>query len=325
MLTLPPGAVPPAASRRRLRGGCRAVTAAVVAMTAVATVAGLSGCGDKRAYTHNPVAARVNGDEVLAQQVANLVQQQRVKPEQAEAQSRLVLERLIDQQLVLQQAESLRLAEEPRVAQQLEAARREVLTRALADKLVERLPAVTEADIQRHYDSHPAQFAQRRIYQVQELLVEVPADQLSAVRAQLAEAADVQAFVAALRARGLRPLLNQFWRPAEQWPAPVLAHLQRLQPGQHMLAPAPGGLQMFTLLATQDQPLTLAQARPLIEQQLLPIERRRQQLEAELRRLRGQAKLEYLGQFARPAAAADAASTATAPAAPAASAASSAG
>ena len=64
----------------------------------------LAGCGERKDQARVEVAARVGSDEVTIEQIQLVLQQQRqLRPEQAEAASRQILERLIDQQLAVQQ------------------------------------------------------------------------------------------------------------------------------------------------------------------------------------------------------------------------------
>ena len=77
------------------------------------------GCGERRDRPSAQAAALVNGEEVTIGQVNQVLAQQRhLRPEQSEGASRQVLERLVDQQLAVQQALLLKVeAVEPSVAE----------------------------------------------------------------------------------------------------------------------------------------------------------------------------------------------------------------
>ena len=97
----------------------------------MAAVALLAGCGDKKEKGASQTAAKVNKAEVTVHQINFVLQQQRgLRPEQADAASKQILERLIDQELALQKADDLKIDRDPRVVQQLEAAKREIIARA---------------------------------------------------------------------------------------------------------------------------------------------------------------------------------------------------
>ncbi|MCA3240636.1 MAG: peptidyl-prolyl cis-trans isomerase, EpsD family [Rubrivivax sp.] len=285
-----------------------------LALALVATAVLLSACGEKKDAAASQTAAKVNKDEVTVHQINFVLQQQRnLRPEQAEAASKQVLERLIDQQLALQKAEETKVDRDPRVMQQLEAARREVIARAYLEKVGEAAPKPTPEEIKKYYDEKPALFSQRRIYQIQEIGVEAPADRLPELRAKLAAAKNINEFVEYLKASGLRFSGNQAVRAAEQLPLNSLEALAKMQDGQAMVVPTPTGAQVVVLAGSRMQPVTEEQARPAIEQFLVN-ERRRKLVEDDLKAMRTAAKIEYVGKFAE---GAPAAGGAAAPAAPA--------
>lgn len=275
-------------------------------MLAVLTAA----CGETKDKTPGEVAAIVDRHEIGARQVEQVLQQRNLRPEQAEAAGRQVLERLIDQQLAVKKAEDLKLEDDPRVAQALESARREVLARAYLDKVGEGAAKPTPADVQKYYDERPLLFAQRRAYHLQELAIEARPEQVVQLREQLSGARTVAEYVEWLRANDFRFGANQAVRAAEQLPGNSLAAIARLANGQALLLPTPTGATVVVRAGSREQPVTLEQARPAIEQQILA-ERRRKLAEDDLAALRAAAKIEYTGRFAGgPGAAASAASAA---------------
>ncbi len=272
----------------------------------VAAAALLAACGDKKDAAASQTAAKVNKDEVTVHQINFVLQQQRnLRPEQAEAASKQVLERLIDQQLALQKAEETKVDRDPRVMQQIEAARREVVARAYLEKVGEAAPKPTPEEIKKYYDEKPALFSQRRIYQIQEIAIEAPQERLAEIRERLGAAKNVNEFVEYLKASGLRFAGNQAVRAAEQLPLNSLDALSKMQDGQAMVVPTPGGAQVVVLAGSRMQPVSEEQARPAIEQFLLN-ERRRKLVEDDIKALRAAAKIEYVGKFAQGAASAPA-------------------
>ena len=288
----------------------------------VAAAALLAACGEKKEGAATQTAAKVNKDEVTVHQINFVLQQQRnLRPEQTDAASKQILERLIDQQLALQKAEETKIDRDPRVMQQLEAARREIIARAYLEKLGEAAPKPTPEEIKKYYDEKPALFSQRRIYQIQEISIEAPQERLPEIRERLAAAKNVNEFVQYLNSAGLRFSGNQAVRAAEQLPLASLDALSKLQDGQALVVPTPTGAQVAVLAGSRMQPVTEEQARPAIEQFLLN-ERRRKLVEDEVKAMRAAAKIEYVGKFAGGPGAAASAPAAGGPATPAAAAAS---
>ena len=273
----------------------------------------LAGCGAKKDTPAGQTAARVNKDEVTVHQINFVLQQQRgLRPEEADAASKLILERLIDQQLLLGKADTLKLDRDPRVMQQLEAAKAEVLARAAVEKLGDTAVKPSPEDIKKYYDARPALFSDRRIYSLQEINVEAKAEQVPALREKLAAAKNIGEFIEYLKASDLRFGGDQVTRAAEQLPQDRLDAIAKLQDGQALMNQNPKGVQVLVLAGSRSQPVNEEQARPAIEQYLLN-ERKRKMVEDELKLLRGGAKIEYLGKFADAASAAGAAPLATAP------------
>ena len=106
----------------------------VAVLTAAALVLVLAGCGVKKDKPATQTVARVNKDEITVHEINFVLSQQRgLAPDQAASASKQVLERLIDQELALQQAQEQKLDREPRVLEQLVAARREIIARAFVE------------------------------------------------------------------------------------------------------------------------------------------------------------------------------------------------
>jgi len=284
-----------------------------MAVAALGVMVLLAGCGERKDQARVEVAARVGSDEVTVEQIQLVLQQQRqLRPEQAEAASRQILERLIDQQLAVRKADALQLDREPRVVQQLEAARREVLARAYVEKVGEAVARPTPEEIKAYYDDKPALFGERRIYSIQELAIEARPEQVPALRESLAASKSIGEFIETLKANDYRFAGNQAVRAAEQLPANSLEAFSRMKDGQAALVPSPGGVQVVVLAGSRSQPVSEEQARPAIEQMLLG-ERRRKRVEEDMKALRTAADIEYLGRFAAPAASAPGAAASAGP------------
>jgi EpsD family peptidyl-prolyl cis-trans isomerase len=289
----------------------------VLALCAVAVIA--AGCGDKKDKAASQTAAKVNKDEITVHQINFVLQQQRgLKPEQADAASKQILDRLIDQQLALQKADDQKIDRDPRVVQQLEASRREIVARAYLEKLGETAPKPSAEEIKKYYEEKPALFRERRVYSIQEIAIEAKPEQLQGLRDALAASKDINAFVEFLKSKDIKFSGNQAVRAAEQLPLNSLDTFAKMKDGQAMVVPAPNGMQVVVLAGARSQPVSEEQAKPAIEQYLLN-ERKRKIVEDDLKAMRAAAKIEYVGKFAAaasaPAAGAAAPVVAPAPAA----------
>jgi EpsD family peptidyl-prolyl cis-trans isomerase len=277
----------------------------------------LAGCGDKKETKGaSQTAVKVNKEEITVHQINFVLQQQRgLKPEQAEAASKQILERLIDQELALQKASELKLDRDPRVMQQLEAAKREIVSRAYLEKAGEAASKPTPDDIAKYFEANPALFKDRRVYSLQEIAIDAKPEQVGQLRTQLASAKNITDFVEYLKANDFRFSGNQAVRAAEQLPLASLGTFAAMKDGQALLNATPTGAQVIVLAGSRSQPVTLEQATPAIEQFLLN-ERKRDILAKDMKAMRDAAKIEYVGKYAEAAASAPAAGGAPAAAAP---------
>ena len=302
---------------RESRFGGRTTLIALAAALAL-----LAGCGDKKEKAASQTAAKVNKEEITVHQINFVLQQQRgLQPDQAEVVGKQILERLIDQELAVQKAEDLKLDRDPRVVQQMEAARREIIARAYVEKTGEAASKPTDPEIKAYYDAKPALFSARRIYSLQEISIEAKPEQVVTLREQLSASKSINEFVEFLKANSYRFAGNQAVRPAEQLPLNLLDTFAKLSDGQAVLMPSANGAQVVLLVGSRSEPVDEARAKPAIEQ-FLSNDAKRKLVETDIKALRAAAKIEYEGKFAPPPAGAasatpaKAAAPATAPVAP---------
>ena len=283
-----------------------------IPLAVVATAALLVGCGERKDKAASQTAAKVGKDEITVHQINFVLQQQRgLQPDQAEVVGKQILERLIDQELAVQKAEDLKLDRDPRVVQQMEAARREIIARAYVEKTGEAASKPTDAEIKAYYDAKPALFSARRIYSLQEISIEAKPEQVVTLREQLSASKSINEFVEFLKANSYRFAGNQAVRPAEQLPLNLLDTFAKLSDGQAVLMPSANGAQVVLLVGSRSEPVDEARAKPAIEQ-FLSNDAKRKLVETDIKALRAAAKIEYEGKFAPPPAGAASATPATA-------------
>src|SRR5688500_14081810 len=133
-------------------------------LAALALCVALAGCGksdEKKVATQ--VAARVNSEEITVHQVNNvLARTPNLAPEAAARAKRQVVDRLIDQELAVQQALEKKLDRSPEVLQAMEAAKAEILARAYLRHVAQAQAKPTPEEIKKYYAEHPHLFSQRR-------------------------------------------------------------------------------------------------------------------------------------------------------------------
>ncbi len=283
--------------------------------TAVALAAMLAACGGGKSDA-TQAAARVNKEEITVHQINQLLQRQPgLGEKQADALSRQLLERLIDQELSVQKAQDLKLDRDPRVVQQIEAAKREILARAYAERIGESASKPSAEEIARFYNEKPALFKERRVYSLQEMSIEASPDQFESLRQHLQGSKNLAEFAEYLKGAGIRFNVNEAVRPAEQLPLNSLDTIAKMKDGDTAVQVTPTGLQLLHVATSRLNPVDEATARPAVEA-FLNNQRKAEAIQKDLKALRAAAKIDYLGKFAnKPAGAASAAAAASAPSA----------
>jgi EpsD family peptidyl-prolyl cis-trans isomerase len=289
---------------------------ALVAAVAVTVLLAACGGGSKSEKA-SQTAAKVNKEEITVHQINFVLQrQQGLKPEQAEAASKQVLERLIEQELAVQKGQELKIDRDPKVVQQIEAAKREIIARAYVERIGESISKPTNEEISKYYNEKPALFKDRRIFSLQELAIEATPDQLPVIREKLQTSKSMAEFAEFLKANNIRFNGNQAVRAAEQLPLAGLDAISRMKDGDSAVTQTPNGMTVLFLVGSRSQPVDEARAKPAIEA-FLSNQRKSEQVQKDIKALREAAKIEYIGKFkeGEPGTAASApATTATTPA-----------
>lgn len=270
-------------------------------LLALLTIAvAMSGCDTKQNATGTDsakVVAEVNGTKLTEDQVeAALKRISNLDKNRTKEASLQIARSLVDQELLVQQAEQEKLTDDPKVKALLEATRKQVLAQAYMEKKLGPPALPTAGEITAYYNQHPELFSQRKLYRLQEVAIKAPASEHEAIRAQLASAKSLNEFAAWLKTKNYPINATQEIKAAEQLPAPLLAKLQSLPDGQATIVTVPDGLIILVLAGSQLQPVTEAQAKPAIER-VVQAQKRQAAAKHELDKLKAAAKIEYKGDY----------------------------
>lgn len=274
--------------------------ALAVALSLALTACGGGGSGDEKKATQ--VAAKVNSDEITVHQI-NAAMPKMNNPTEAQVKSatRQALERLIDQQLLIQKAVEGKLDRDPAVMTAIENARREILARSYVERVMAAAATADPARIKEFYDQHPELFSQRRIYRLQEVAVQVSGPALEKLKQALPPMKTLQEVLDYAKANSLKVATTASVRAAEQLPMEFAKRIAGIKDGELIAVPNPAGVAVINIAASQSQPLDEEKAKPFIEQ-FLQNKGRLELAQKEVKTLRDAAKIEYVGEFSAPAA-----------------------
>ncbi len=284
-------------------------------LTPVVLALVLAGCGDKAdKKVATQVAAKVGSEEISVHQINQVLARTNTAnttPQGAQALRREVLEKLIDQQLAVDQATESKLHRSPDIVAQIEAARREVLARAYIQQVTAALPKPSAEETKKYYVEHPSLFSERRVFNIQELIVPASvgpqvADQM---RTMLAAGKTMEELAAMLKSKDIKFGGGAAQRAAEQIPLELLSKVHALKDGQATIISTAQAFTVIRVASSQSAPVAEAAALPRIEQ-FLANQRGVEAVTKNLKDLRAKAGVTYMGDFAQAAAAVGAAAAA---------------
>ena len=259
----------------------------------------LSACGENDQKAATQVVARVDKGEISVHQLnAVLSRTPGLAPEQAKAVGRQILDKLVNQEVLVQQALAAKLDREPKTMQAIEAAKREILARAFVDKISAGVPKPSAEDIKAYFNQHPELFAERRIYNFNEVVAQLPADSLPLLEEQLKKAGSLTDIINWLKSRDIAFSVNTSTKAAEQLPMELLPRFHQMKIGQIGVIPTKDAVLISQLVGSKTVPMDEKGAEPFIKQFLFN-KTSSEAVEKEVKALRAKAKIEYLGEFAK--------------------------
>ena len=266
----------------------------------------LSACGAK-APREGQVLASVNGEEITAMQLNEELQRANVAAGEQDAASRKLLEALIDRQLLQNKAIREKLDRDPKVVQATERARALIVAQAYMQKKIGAIERPTAAEVAQYYRSHPEFFANRKQFDMKQLLIDTR--DLTEQAKQAADGArtldDMAAWFDAGKVKYVRT-------QASRTTSDLSARLQGIPPGRLFLVREGARSMLVSIAEVRDNPASLALAAPQIEKFLMA-KRSKEAAEAELARLRTLTRIEYLNKSIAPPSKAPVTSAAVAP------------
>ena len=259
----------------------------------------LGACGKGGSGASGQVVAKVNGEEITIHQVnAAMARFGKLDEAQAKEAGKQVLNALIDQQLLLKKAAEKKLERDPAVMQALEGAKRQVLSQAYLEKMMQNVSQPSANEVHEYYAKNPAMFENRRIYRFQEILLENSKPEiLKAVTEKLNQGKGMRDLAQWLQTEKIAFKANEAVKPAEQIPPEILQRVQTLKADQTIMVSTGKSALLMNLVAARDQPVTEVQAKPSIESYLAN-KKRSEYVQVEIKKMHDAAEIKYMGAFA---------------------------
>ena len=277
---------------------CHPVTRYIgtISLVIAASIA-LSACG-KKDVAATQVVAKVDGEEISIHQINEVLSKAGgITPENLPNAKREILERLIEQQIAINDATKKGLDRTPAVISAIESAKREIIARSVLDQIASAQPKPTDDEAKQYFVEHPELFAQRRIFNLQEIALRKPVKDFAEIVNKVATAKTMEELSVWLKDKGIEFAANGGTRAAEQIPLEVLPKLHQFKDGQMAAIEGNDALFIMRIVGSRLAPVEEAQALQRIKVFLFN-QRGAAAIKQEKALLKEKASVAYLGEFA---------------------------
>lgn len=261
----------------------------------------INGCSKKEnsgsKSSNDQVVAKVNGEEITIHQVNfQLSRMGQMNQEQAKLASRQVLANLVTQEMLKQKALEAKLDQDPAIIQTMAFSKDQLLAQAYLQKTLSKTPKASATEIDDFYNEHPELFESRRIFRLQELVVNIPKEKFSFAESALKPMKDINEVVGWLKDNNYPLTVNTNVKAAEELPMLVLKKMQNLKDGEILLVPTNKTFNILQIAGSQTQPISRAKATPIIEQYYFN-QNKNKLVNSEIIALNEKANIEFIGAF----------------------------
>jgi len=241
------------------------------------------------------VVAIVNGEEITLTELNAEIAELNVPPSaDKELVRSRVLQRMVDRRLLTQAAKEAGLDRDPAYLTQERRMREQLLVNLYGRKAMDTVKVPDTAAIDRYIAERPSAFAARKLYRLDQLQIDPPAQP---ERLRELESAHTMADVAArLTAMGIPFERGTGTLDTATVSPQVLERIQALPAGEPFIVPANGKLVVNVITGSEDVPVPTEQARQIAAQAM-----RNEELnkigETRLNEAKAKAKIEYQQGF----------------------------
>jgi hypothetical protein len=181
------------------------------------------------------------------------------------------------------------------ILQALALSKDQLLAQAYLQKTLEKVPKASTNEIDVFYKEHPELFENRRIFRLQELVVNISKDKFAETSESLKNKS-IDEVASWLKDKKYSFSVNSNVKAAEEIPMELLNRLQVLKDGAILLVPNDKTFNILQVVASQTQPISRAKATPIIEQYFFN-QNKNNLAKKEMIALNEKAKIEFVGAF----------------------------
>ncbi|MDR5172650.1 peptidyl-prolyl cis-trans isomerase, EpsD family [Methylobacillus flagellatus] len=252
----------------------------------------VSGCGDKHESKGSQSLVKVNGKEITVHQLNQELGRANIQENQREQATQQILTALIDRQLLEDAALKAKVDRDPNVMTAIERAKSQIIAQAYLQSKLANVAKPSKAEIESFYNGNPQFFSKRRMVEMDQLLIDTKFanDELKAALGNLKTLQEVAAW---MDARNIQYDQGQVSRSVAELPPQISERLKAEDKGKLFVIGMGPRTMLIMMNEIKDSPVSLAEATPQIENNLLN-KSRKEAAENEVKRLKANAKIEYI-------------------------------
>jgi EpsD family peptidyl-prolyl cis-trans isomerase len=258
----------------------------------------LTACGSQHhSAAKSQVVAKVNDREVTTMQL-NQTLQALNPPSLTPEVTQHALSSLVDEELLVQEAQKAQLDRDPMTVAAFEHARRQILAQTFAERRIFPRTQVSLSEEEKYYKDHPPLFEHRKIYRLTAYTIKDP-DMTDLMKADLNTAGSSDQVRDVLNEHGIKYEVQLINAPAEDLPLEKIGQFANAKVGDLLIAQQPGNkLLLISIVGLEDKPLSFERAKPTIAAYLTK-ERNTQAIQDHLKAQRSGASITYVGEFSK--------------------------
>jgi peptidyl-prolyl cis-trans isomerase C len=263
------------------------------ALAAVLSVI-LAACGEKKDTGH--VAMKINGEAVTAADLERQLEESGMPPNSGNKITGKTMKAMIDKELLRQAAIKENLDKDEHVRASLSAANRMILASAYMHKQIEAIGKPAEAEVSGYFNQHPEFFAGRKLYDLQDVVIKGKPANGAEIKAKVAGGINLKDFLRWLDEKKIPYTSQQVSASSDQMREEMAKKFNDVHVGQATTLDDTNQTSALFVNAVQPQPITLAQASPMIMKRMVNT-RMGEAMGNKLKQLREQAKIEYVAPY----------------------------
>jgi EpsD family peptidyl-prolyl cis-trans isomerase len=254
----------------------------------------LVACGEKKDAGH--AAMKINGETITVTEMERQMEESGHSADSGPGITGKMMKSMIDKELMRQAAIKEKLDTDENVRASLAAANRMILATAYMQKQMAAIGKPTEAEVSGYFNQHPEFFGERKLYDLQEVVIKNPGANLAEIKAKVAGGINLKDFLHWLDGKKIPNSSQQFSASSDQMRDEVAKKFKEAHVGQAIILDDSNKTSALFVNSVQPQPVALAQASPIIMKRLFNT-RMSDSIEGKIKQLHEQAKIEYVTPF----------------------------